>query len=265
MKIRLILFLLVPSMLLAFCKNSSSGQKVLTAATEAASVREIPEDSIVYQSEHMVIHRLSEHVYQHISFLQTNDWGKVECNGMLVVSGGEGIVFDTPADEKSSEELLQFSKALHCKIKAVVPTHFHADCVAGLSVFKKQQIPAYASNRTIAFLRTKADPDVKYLQGFDDSLELSVNGSPVYTCFFGEGHTRDNVVGYFPQDRAVFGGCLVKEVNASKGNLEDANVAAWSATVKKVKAAYPQPMIVIPGHGKWGGGELLDYTIKLFQ
>lgn len=87
----------------------------------------------------------------------------------------------------------------------------------------------------------------------------------MYTKFFGEGHTKDNVVGYFPEAEAIFGGCLIKESGAGKGNLEDANVAAWSATVKKLKRSYPRAKTVIPGHGKSGGRELLDYTIKLFE
>lgn len=63
----------------------------------------------------------------------------------------------------------------------------------------------------------------------------------------------------------MFGGCLIKEINASKGYLGDANVQAWAATVKKVKKAYPNVKTVIPGHGEIGGKELLDYTITLFK
>jgi metallo-beta-lactamase class B len=57
---------------------------------------------------------------------------------------------------------------------------------------------------------------------------------------------------------------LIKAVGAGKGNLEDANVAVWSETVGKLKRTYPEAKIVIPGHGKTGGTELFDYTIKLF-
>src|SRR5690606_17666948 len=45
----------------------------------------------VYQSENLIIEKLSENVYQHISFLQTNDFGKVDCNGMIVVNQNEAI------------------------------------------------------------------------------------------------------------------------------------------------------------------------------
>ena len=40
--------------------------------------------------------------------------------------------------------------------------------------------------------------------------------------YFGEGHTKDNIMGYFTEDQALFGGCLIKKVGASKGYLGDA-------------------------------------------
>ena len=63
----------------------------------------------------------------------------------------------------------------------------------------------------------------------------------------------------------MFGGCLIKELNASKGYLGDANVADWSGTVEKVKKEYPNVKIIVPGHGAPGSKKLLDYTIKLFK
>jgi len=47
--------------------------------------------------------------------------------------------------------------------------------------------------------------------------------------------------------------------------LGDANVSAWSGTVEKVKKEYPNVKIVVPGHGDYGDGRLLDYTIILFK
>lgn len=63
----------------------------------------------------------------------------------------------------------------------------------------------------------------------------------------------------------MFGGCLIKELEASKGFLGDANVKEWSNTVEKVKMEYPNVKIVVPGHGEYGDKKLLDYTIKLFE
>jgi metallo-beta-lactamase class B len=61
------------------------------------------------------------------------------------------------------------------------------------------------------------------------------------------------------------GGCLIKELEATKGYLGDANVAAWSNTVKLVKKEFPNIKLVVPGHGAIGDSKLLDYTIDLFK
>ena len=66
------------------------------------------DSSIVYQTENLKINRLSKHIYVHISYLNTDDFGKVACNGMLVINENKGIVFDTPTDDKSSLELINF-------------------------------------------------------------------------------------------------------------------------------------------------------------
>jgi len=253
--------------LLASCKDAANkqnqtAQKVIAQTTQAF----LADSSIVYKTDNLIVHRLSNHIYQHVSFLNTNDFGRVACNGMLVVYQNEALVFDTPTDDESSLELINYvTEKLNCEIKEVVPTHFHGDCVGGLETFYKYNIPAYASNSTIELLGAKNKVFSQSMNGFVDSLALNVGGKKVYVEYFGEGHTKDNVIGYVPMDNAIFGGCLVKEVGAGKGNLEDANEQAWSNTVRKIKQKYPTARIIIPGHGIAGGTELLDYTIKLFQ
>ena len=220
-----------------------------------------PED---YPSETLDIEHVSEHVYRHVSYLETESFGRVPCNGMVVVNQGEAIIFDTPADDSTSQELIRWvENDLQATVKAVVPTHFHADCLGGLQAFHDRGIASYASDRTIALAKMNAKlvPET----GFDEQLELSVGDEPVMIAFMGEGHTKDNVIGYYSDDRVMFGGCLVKEQGAGKGNLEDANVDEWSATVTRIKERFPNAEVVIPGHGIPGGTDLLDYTVALFK
>ncbi|WP_395092872.1 subclass B1 metallo-beta-lactamase [Vaginella massiliensis] len=222
------------------------------------------EPKIVYQTDDLIITQLSEHTYQHTSYFLTEDFGKVDCNGMLVQDKNEVIIFDTPADSTSSVELLSWvNNKLNNKIVAIVATHFHLDCVGGLKEFHKMKIPSYANFKTIEFTKEKGFNVPQ--NGFKDSLILNVGNKKVEAKFFGEGHTRDNVVGYFPSENIMFGGCLIKELGAGKGNLEDANVAEWSKTIEKVKKEYSSVQLIIPGHGKFGNRELLDYTNNLFK
>ncbi|KAA0992179.1 subclass B1 metallo-beta-lactamase [Dyadobacter sp. UC 10] len=217
-----------------------------------------------FTADAISILKVSDHVYQHITYLNTETFGKVPCNGMIVFDKGEAIIFDTPVNDSTSAVLIDWlADSLHCKVKAVIATHFHEDCVAGLNEFHRRGIPSYGSNKTIASAKEAKFPVPQ--KGFDGTLRLKVGKRKVLTGFFGEGHTRDNVIGYFPSEKAMFGGCLIKEVDATKGYLGDANVGAWPATVAKIKAKYPDTQIVIPGHGETGGPALLDYTIRLFE
>lgn len=247
--------------------NASTGKADNTIQTTVSKQDQLfPQDSIIYKTDDLVIHRLSNNVYVHETFLQTQSFGRVACNGMIVLNENQAVVFDSPSNNESSKKLIEFvTGKLNCKINAVVATHFHADCVGGLKAFHDNSIPSYANQQTIEILkRMKHESSVLPQKGFEHSLTLKVGKEKIYAEFFGEGHTKDNIIGYFPKGRAIFGGCLIKEVGAKKGNLDDANVQTWSETVSKLKQKYSNIEIVIPGHGRSGGIELLDYTIKLF-
>ncbi len=218
----------------------------------------------VYTSKDLVIIQISENSFKHISFLQTNDFGNVPCNGLIVRNSDEAIVFDTPTSNETSAELIEWIKeTLHCKINAIVPTHFHNDCLAGLKAFHENEVPSYAYFKTIEL--AKGSDLVLPQNSFSKPLTLKVGDQDVIVKYFGEGHTKDNVVGYFPSENVLFGGCLIKELDASKGYLGDATIAEWSRTVERIKKEYPNMKIVVPGHGEQGDGKLLDYTIQLFK
>ncbi|MET3036166.1 CHM family subclass B1 metallo-beta-lactamase [Chryseobacterium sp. NRRL B-14859] len=218
----------------------------------------------VYKSELLTITQISDHSFIHTSFKQTNDFGNVPCNGLVVKNNNETIVYDTPINDQSSEELIQWiNRNLHSKINAVIPTHFHDDSSGGLKAFHQHNIPSYSYSKTIEL--AKENHFVVPQNSFNDAVTLKVGDEKTITKFFGEGHTRDNVVGYFPAEDILFGGCLLKELEAGKGYLGDANVSAWSTTVEKVRKEYPNVKIVVPGHGEYGDKKLLDYTILLFR
>jgi metallo-beta-lactamase class B len=218
----------------------------------------------VYNSASLIINQISEYVYQHISFLDYGDLEKISCNGMIVAKDNEAVIFDTPTDNETSRELIDWlTQSLKCKIIAVVPTHYHIDNLGGLEEFHRQGIISYAYNKTIQIAKENGSTIPK--QGFDKYLNLNIGNEAVHIEFCGEGHTCDNIIGYFPLEDIMFGGCLIKEAGAGKGNLAEANVEEWSETVRKVKMKYPKVKKVITGHGKSGGIELLDYTIELFE
>lgn len=217
-----------------------------------------------YTSETLQIEALSPKTLVHVTFLQTNQWGKVPCNGMIYYNNGEAIVFDTPPNDSVSLLLIDWIETnLKAKVKAIVVNHFHNDCLGGLHAFHQRGIPSYANQLTIDLAKSQntAVPQ----NGFDGLLNLKIGGEVIENRYFGEGHTKDNIVSYVPSERVLFGGCMIKANKASKGHLADANVGDWPKTVAKVKAQYPDVKFIIPGHGKSGGTKLLDYTMELFK
>lgn len=217
-----------------------------------------------YKSKSLIIKEITPNIFQHISYLEIPNYGPYPCNGMIFRSGNEVIVFDTPTTDSVAKELIQWLRDdLKCEIKAVVINHFHEDCLGGLAAFHAAGIPSYAQNLTIE-LAQKENYELPQ-NGWKRKKKLKIGKHKVLQYFLGEGHTLDNIVSYVPSEKALFGGCLIKSYKAKKGYLGDANPAAWSETVAKVKAKFPHVEYVIPGHLKVGGSELLDYTIELFQ
>lgn len=217
-----------------------------------------------YSSEYLEIIPVSKNSFIHVSYLNTDDFGKVACNGLIFIDENEAVVFDTPTTSEVSMELIKWIVEIKkCDITSVVINHFHADCLGGLEAFHTLGIPSFASEKTIAL--AKANNFTTPQIGFENQMEIEVGNRKIINTFFGEAHTTDNIVSYIPSENLLFGGCMVKSLNATKGFTGDANLDDWSKTVNAVKNEYPQVKIVIPGHGKSGNTALLDYTIQLFE
>ncbi|SFT38230.1 metallo-beta-lactamase class B [Lishizhenia tianjinensis] len=209
------------------------------------------------------IYKVAPHTYRHVSFLETERFGKVACNGMIVIDQDEAVVIDAPTNDEAAADLLYYVKNdLNAEVKAVVVTHFHEDCLGGLKSFHEKNIPSYAYFLTQELARKNGEEIPQHT--FKDSLMLAVGKEKLNVYYLGAGHTADNTVVYFEQDQSLFGGCLVKSLGASKGNLSDARVEDWSTTIEHVEEKFTHVKHVIPGHGKDGGKELLTYTKELF-
>lgn len=216
-----------------------------------------------YETETLRIFPLTKNVFVHVTYLDGDNGMKIPCNGMIYFQDNQALVFDTPTNDRTSEELIKWieTTAKH-KIKGVIVNHFHYDCLGGLTVFHEHGIPSYANNMTIQLAKKNGYPAPQ--TGFDDIMLLDLGRKKVENRYFGEGHTTDNIVSYLVDEKVLFGGCLIKADGASKGNLADANQSEWSLTVNKVKSTYPLLKAVIPGHGNPGDTSLLNYTMALF-
>lgn len=207
--------------------------------------------------------KLSDQDYLHISYLKDDKGGYIPCNGFIRKEGDEVFVFDTPLNDSISEQLITYiQEDLKASIKGVMVSHSHIDGAGGVNAFAKANIPTYGSTKTAAIL---AKDSVYLSNTFAVKDSVALGESEVVMNYFGPGHTDDNVVGYIKGPEILIGGCLIKPLEGTRGNLADANLAEWAKTVATAKYVYPNVKQVIPGHGGRGDAALLDYTIEMFQ
>ncbi len=185
-------------------------------------------------------------------------------NGLVTVDNGEGVIISTPPTDEATAQLINWMRdSLKVKITALVIDSWHPDNMEGLDVAINEKIPSYANEMTRKIAAEKGLPVPQ--KGFTGKMELAVGDKKLVLQYFGPAHTSDGIVAWLPGERILFGSNAVRNMNGWFGNMGDASLDKWSETVSKVKAAYGPAIYVVPGHGKFGSPELLDYTIRLYQ
>jgi glyoxylase-like metal-dependent hydrolase (beta-lactamase superfamily II) len=205
---------------------------------------------------------LAPNVWLHTSWQTVATWGLVPSNGLIVREADHVVVIDTAWGAAPSRALLAWiDRELKLPVTRLIVTHFHDDRLGGWEVFAERGVRVVASERTLALAKVKSTPAFdlyRLLPG-----ERFTSGS-VEIFYPGPAHAPDNVVVWHPANRILAGGCAVRAAaSAGLGNLSDASVADWAASIARVQTAYPDVRIVLPGHGDAGGPELLTHTHEL--
>jgi len=198
---------------------------------------------------------------------------------------------DTPCTDQATESVHRWLRQTFPDPNVTqINTGFHNDNLGGNGYLIGQGIPCYGSDLTPKLIaerweQTKqqalpyyAAAGEKYRDAFvnqelvppnklyplSQGLTLRIGRESVEVFFPGASHTLDNVVVYFKNRRILFGGCMIKALEArTLGFVGDADMAAWPGSVQKVLDRYPRSRILIPGHGAWGDLELARHTIRL--
>ncbi|MFM6913632.1 MAG: subclass B1 metallo-beta-lactamase, partial [Aquirufa sp.] len=59
------------------------------------------------QAQKVMLKQLTSNTFIHTSYLQTDDFGHVPCNGLVIRDGKQAIIFDTPTNDESAKELIR--------------------------------------------------------------------------------------------------------------------------------------------------------------
>ncbi len=185
-------------------------------------------------------------------------------NGLIFINGKKALIVSTPDSDPETQNLIDWvKKEKGAKIVAYVIDRWHPDAMEGLDIVQKNGIKSYASELTRQIAKEKGLPVAQV--GFDPKIELKVGNEKVICHYLGEAHTKDGIVVWIPDERILFGGNEIRNYNGWVGNIGNASLDKWSDTAGRIKKEYGSAKIVIPGHGKYGGPELIDYTIQLYK
>lgn len=237
---------------------------LVLAIGSTESLSALPGDRIQI-SDDLYLYELAHSVWMHVSQITIPAWGNVWANGLVVRADNQAFLVETPWNNDQTGILVEWIETnFEIPVTDLIATHYHDDCIGGLSWIHKQGINSYSFSLTREICRSLWYEIPKESLGIRETLTFSE--VRVQTFFPGENHTVDCLSVYLPDLQILFGGCSVKSLdNWSVGNTADANMDQWPNSLEMIRSEFPNALTVVPGHGKPGGLELLDYTIALFQ
>lgn len=204
---------------------------------------------------------LAPGVWRHVS----KDERGIAANG-LVVDGEAGLLLvDTTWTAEQAEILLSWGrKKLGKRWTGAIVTHAHGDRSGGIEAVRRHGIPVGGLDRTVERLAGSGTGGVDVLLRAGDGAVVDPRGFELFHP--GPGHAPDNVVVWLEGSRVLFGGCLVKAEDAADlGEVGDADLARWPRAIRAVAERYPDPAVVVPGHGAPGGRAALERTLELLR
>jgi glyoxylase-like metal-dependent hydrolase (beta-lactamase superfamily II) len=198
-------------------------------------------------------------------------------NAAFVVTADGVVVIDALGSPALADELLAAIRQITPQpVRRVIVTHYHADHVYGLQVFKAAgaQIVAHEGGRTYlhsdtAALRLRASREEMF-PWIDENTRLVeadrwIHGPERFTMGgvefvlqpVGPAHTPEDLVVYLPRQRVLFSGDLV-----FRGRIPfvgQADSAGWIASLDRLLGFDTER--IVPGHGPVSDGAREDLQL----
>lgn len=210
----------------------------------------------------LLIEHLSGNFYVYTTYNTYQD-SKVRANGVYLVTKKGVVLFDTPWDTTQFQPLLDSIQFRHNKkVIMAFATHWHSDKTAGLEYYKQLGIKTYTTQFTDELSKKNNAKRAEFLMAKDTSFV--VDQYQFETFYPGEGHTQDNIVIWFPKEKILLGGCLIKGAkDKNLGFLGDGNINEYANTLLKVQQKYSNPKYIITTHSDWRDINSLKNSIRM--
>ncbi len=212
----------------------------------------------------LIITHLSGDFYIYQTY-NTYKGSRISANAMYLVTDKGVVLFDTPWDTTQFQPLIDSIQARHQqKVVICIATHSHEDRTGGLGFLNQKGVKTYTTTHTDKISKENGRQSARYLIKNDTSFEVGKYRFQTY--YAGQGHTPDNVVVWFEKERILYGGCLIKSIEAKDlGNLADANVKEWAFTLRRIQTKCLHPQFIITGHDDWTSKQSINHTLRLIK
>lgn len=187
--------------------------------------------------------------------------GWVPCNGLIIVGDPGPTIVDTGNTREQGEVLLQLAaRVAGAPAAQAIATHYHTDRTGGIDAMHAADVPVFAHPYTAGLAQAYGYPAPAPVRGLEKE---AVQLGPVELFYPGAGHARDNITVWHGASGVLFGGCLLRSTTDSGiGNLADADVGAYPASIARLIERYPNRRFTVPGHGS-AAGDALEWTRQL--
>jgi len=215
----------------------------------------------------MKVQQVSQHAYfvQGKSALGSRANHNFISNAGFVITPGGVLVIDALGSPQLAQQLkLEIAKITSLPIRVVVLTHYHADHIYGLQVFKESgaHIIAHVAakeylNSETARLRLEVsrkdlwpavDEQTRLVSAdewIDGVKNLDLGGMKFIIQPVGFSHTPEDLVIYFPQEKVLFSGDLVFRNRIPY--VGQANSRHWIEALDDLSKFDVD--VIVPGHG----------------
>lgn len=212
----------------------------------------------------LVITHLTGDFYVYTTY-STYQNSPVPSNSMYLVTTNGVVMFDVAWDSTQRQPLLDSIEKKHRqKVVLSISTHFHEDRTGGLDFLKQKGVKTFSSKMTYDLCKERNEEQSQFY--FTHDTVFTIGNYQFQAYYPGPGHTKDNIVVLFNKEKILYGACFIKSTESTNmGNIADADLAAWPASIKKLTRKFPKRDYVIPGHGGWENKKSLEHTLKLLQ
>ncbi len=216
----------------------------------------------------MDLNKIADHSYyvQGKAGIATDNAGFISNAGVIITDEGV-VIFDSLGSPSLAYKLVQKIKKITDKpIVKVIVSHYHADHIYGLQVFKElgaeiiapdgvyEYIDSEAASSRLEERRFSLEPWVNDQtvvvtpdRIIDKSENFTLGGIKFSLNFIGKAHSDGDLTLYVENDRVLFTGDIIFEGRVPF--LGSSDTKHWLATLEKMESQSPHA--IVPGHGPW--------------